>query len=200
MERDVGNIRVRNVGTIGGNLCFADPHSDPATYLIAAGAHLIARRGRRRAAGDRDRGVRSRAVPECARRRGAARRRRGSGAVTGVGDRPSQDVVPRAPGDHGRGERDRSAMAGSPRPARGRLGRRAHRCGLRAAERVLVGARRERARRPAARCSSRRPQPTRRSRSPTPTARSRYKRQLVRVLVGRCARQAVAEASDQAAG
>ena len=31
MERDVGNLRVRNVGTIGGNLCFADPHSDPAT-------------------------------------------------------------------------------------------------------------------------------------------------------------------------
>ena len=37
MERNVGNLRVRNVGTIGGNLCFADPHSDPATYLIAAG-------------------------------------------------------------------------------------------------------------------------------------------------------------------
>jgi carbon-monoxide dehydrogenase medium subunit len=45
MERHVGNIRVRNVGTLGGNLCFADPHSDPATYLIASGARLIARRG-----------------------------------------------------------------------------------------------------------------------------------------------------------
>lgn len=45
MERRVGNIRVRNVGTIGGNLCFADPHSDPATYLIAADATLTARRG-----------------------------------------------------------------------------------------------------------------------------------------------------------
>jgi len=43
MERQVGNIRVRNVGTIGGNLCFADPHSDPATYLIAAGGRLVAR-------------------------------------------------------------------------------------------------------------------------------------------------------------
>jgi carbon-monoxide dehydrogenase medium subunit len=43
MEREVGNIRVRNVGTIGGNLCFADPHSDPATFLIAAGGSLIAR-------------------------------------------------------------------------------------------------------------------------------------------------------------
>lgn len=45
MERDVANIRVRNVGTIGGNLCFADPHSDPATYLIAAGGEVTLRRG-----------------------------------------------------------------------------------------------------------------------------------------------------------
>ncbi len=44
MERHVGNIRVRNVGTLGGNLCFADPHSDPATYLIAAGGWVTARR------------------------------------------------------------------------------------------------------------------------------------------------------------
>ena len=43
MERHVGNIRVRNVGTIGGNLCFADPHSDPATYLIAAAGSLTVR-------------------------------------------------------------------------------------------------------------------------------------------------------------
>lgn len=28
VERDVANVRVRNVGTIGGNLCFAEPHSD----------------------------------------------------------------------------------------------------------------------------------------------------------------------------
>ncbi len=45
MERHVGNLRVRNVGTIGGNLCFADPHSDPATYLIAAGGSVSVRRG-----------------------------------------------------------------------------------------------------------------------------------------------------------
>jgi carbon-monoxide dehydrogenase medium subunit len=45
MERGVGNLRVRNVGTIGGNLCFADPHSDPATYLIAAGGSVTMRRG-----------------------------------------------------------------------------------------------------------------------------------------------------------
>jgi carbon-monoxide dehydrogenase medium subunit len=38
MERAVANIRVRNVGTLGGNLAFADPHSDPATFLLAAGA------------------------------------------------------------------------------------------------------------------------------------------------------------------
>jgi len=44
MERGVGNLRVRNVGTIGGNLCFADPHSDPATYLIAAGGSVSMRR------------------------------------------------------------------------------------------------------------------------------------------------------------
>lgn len=46
MERRVGNIRVRNVGTIGGNLCFADPHSDPATYLLAAGGSLMTSSGR----------------------------------------------------------------------------------------------------------------------------------------------------------
>jgi carbon-monoxide dehydrogenase medium subunit len=33
MERDVANVRVREVGTLGGNLCFAEPHSDPGTLL-----------------------------------------------------------------------------------------------------------------------------------------------------------------------
>jgi carbon-monoxide dehydrogenase medium subunit len=37
MAAGVGNIRVRSVGTIGGNLAFAEPHSDPATLLAAAG-------------------------------------------------------------------------------------------------------------------------------------------------------------------
>lgn len=46
MERHVGNIRVRNTGTIGGNLCFADPHSDPATFLLAVGGELTLQRGR----------------------------------------------------------------------------------------------------------------------------------------------------------
>jgi len=45
MERGVGNLRVRTMGSIGGNLCFGDPHSDPATYLLAAGAMLEARQG-----------------------------------------------------------------------------------------------------------------------------------------------------------
>ncbi len=34
MERNIANIRVRNVGTVGGNLCFAEPHSDPATLFL----------------------------------------------------------------------------------------------------------------------------------------------------------------------
>lgn len=36
----VGNIRVQSTGTLGGNLCFADPQSDPATLLVAAEATL----------------------------------------------------------------------------------------------------------------------------------------------------------------
>lgn len=38
METHVANIRVRASGTLGGNLCFAEPHSDPATLLTALGA------------------------------------------------------------------------------------------------------------------------------------------------------------------
>jgi carbon-monoxide dehydrogenase medium subunit len=45
MERGVGNLRVRTMGSLGGNLCFADPHSDPATFLLAADAFVEARRG-----------------------------------------------------------------------------------------------------------------------------------------------------------
>jgi carbon-monoxide dehydrogenase medium subunit len=40
MARGVANIRVRNVGTLGGNLCFSDPHSDPATFLLALDAEV----------------------------------------------------------------------------------------------------------------------------------------------------------------
>jgi aerobic carbon-monoxide dehydrogenase medium subunit len=38
-------LRVRCMGTIGGNLCFADPHSDPATFLLATGGSLVCNRG-----------------------------------------------------------------------------------------------------------------------------------------------------------
>ncbi|PWU23266.1 MAG: carbon monoxide dehydrogenase [Candidatus Rokuibacteriota bacterium] len=45
MERRVANLRVREVGTIGGNLSFSDPHSDPATFLLALDAEVECRRG-----------------------------------------------------------------------------------------------------------------------------------------------------------
>lgn len=38
LERGVANIRVRNEGTLGGNLCFAEPHADPGILLLALGA------------------------------------------------------------------------------------------------------------------------------------------------------------------
>ena len=40
LEAAVANVRVRAAGTIGGNLCFAEPHSDPATLLTALDARL----------------------------------------------------------------------------------------------------------------------------------------------------------------
>jgi len=45
----VGNPRVRSVGTLGGNLCFAEPRSDIATVLIALDAVvcLLSARGER---------------------------------------------------------------------------------------------------------------------------------------------------------
>ncbi|GJM39730.1 MAG: dehydrogenase [Ardenticatenaceae bacterium] len=53
VESMVGNIRVRVAGTIGGNLCFAEPRSDIATLFSAwPGAHyeLVSGRGVRRVA------------------------------------------------------------------------------------------------------------------------------------------------------
>ena len=49
VARHVANVRVRNVGTLGGNLSFADPHSDPATLLLTldASVELRSPRGRR---------------------------------------------------------------------------------------------------------------------------------------------------------
>jgi carbon-monoxide dehydrogenase medium subunit len=38
VARHVANIRVRTVGTVGGNLAFADPHSDLATLFLALDA------------------------------------------------------------------------------------------------------------------------------------------------------------------
>jgi carbon-monoxide dehydrogenase medium subunit len=40
MARRVANVRVRSTGTIGGNLAFAEPHSDPATLLLASDASV----------------------------------------------------------------------------------------------------------------------------------------------------------------
>ena len=45
LEQNVANVRVRQVGTLGGNLCFAEPHADPGTLLIALGAKLVADKG-----------------------------------------------------------------------------------------------------------------------------------------------------------
>jgi len=45
MELWVANVRVRTTGTLGGNLSFADPHSDPATFLLAADARVLLGRG-----------------------------------------------------------------------------------------------------------------------------------------------------------
>ena len=42
LERNVANVRVRQAGTIGGNLCFAEPHADPGTLLLALGATMVA--------------------------------------------------------------------------------------------------------------------------------------------------------------
>jgi carbon-monoxide dehydrogenase medium subunit len=42
LEHNVANVRVRQAGTIGGNLCFAEPHADPGTLLLVAGARLMA--------------------------------------------------------------------------------------------------------------------------------------------------------------
>src|SRR5262245_38539434 len=45
LEHNVANVRVRQAGTLGGNLCFAEPHADPGTLLIALEAKMIAARG-----------------------------------------------------------------------------------------------------------------------------------------------------------
>jgi carbon-monoxide dehydrogenase medium subunit len=47
MERHLANIRIRNVGTLAGNICFAEPHADPAALLLAYGARVKAKNARR---------------------------------------------------------------------------------------------------------------------------------------------------------
>src|SRR6202790_2177361 len=42
LESQVANVRVRATGTLGGNLCFAEPHSDPATLLLVLEATVPA--------------------------------------------------------------------------------------------------------------------------------------------------------------
>lgn len=51
MAKRIGNSRVRSAGTVGGNLAFGDPHSDPATFLTALGGvvHLTDASGSDRA-------------------------------------------------------------------------------------------------------------------------------------------------------
>ena len=55
VARHVANVRVRNVGTVGGNLAFADPHSDLATLFLTLDAtvELVSPRGAARAAARR---------------------------------------------------------------------------------------------------------------------------------------------------
>lgn len=40
LERGVANLRIRSAGTLGGNLAFAEPHSDPGTLLLACDARV----------------------------------------------------------------------------------------------------------------------------------------------------------------
>jgi carbon-monoxide dehydrogenase medium subunit len=42
MAAHVANPQIRNMGTLGGNLCYADPATDPPTCLLALGARVVA--------------------------------------------------------------------------------------------------------------------------------------------------------------
>jgi carbon-monoxide dehydrogenase medium subunit len=41
LESQIANPRVRATGTLGGNLAFAEPHSDPATLLTALDSEIV---------------------------------------------------------------------------------------------------------------------------------------------------------------
>jgi CO/xanthine dehydrogenase FAD-binding subunit/aerobic-type carbon monoxide dehydrogenase small subunit (CoxS/CutS family) len=47
-ESQVANVRVRAQGTLGGNLCFNDPHSDPGTALLIYDAKVTVANGHSR--------------------------------------------------------------------------------------------------------------------------------------------------------
>ena len=96
MERQVANVRVRTVGTLAGNLCFSDPHSDPATFLLALDAEVESRRG-----DGSTRGAAAARLPRRPLRAGARARRAGAArprprAAGGPLDRAPQVRVPRA--------------------------------------------------------------------------------------------------------
>lgn len=40
LSNNIANVRVRNAGTLAGNLCFAEPNADPPAYLAAVDAKL----------------------------------------------------------------------------------------------------------------------------------------------------------------
>jgi carbon-monoxide dehydrogenase medium subunit len=40
MEKQLANVRIRNVGTLAGNLSFAEPHADPGALLLAYDARV----------------------------------------------------------------------------------------------------------------------------------------------------------------
>lgn len=48
IEGTLGNVRVRNSGTIGGNICFAEPHSDIAAVLMLLDARGLVVGGQER--------------------------------------------------------------------------------------------------------------------------------------------------------
>ena len=113
VARHVANVRVRSVGTVGGNLAFADPHSDLATLFLVFDARVrpLEPRGRARAAARR---LRARPL----RNRPARRRDPDGGAPSalagGRGGRPTEVRRPRAP--HARRRRRPDARLRTARP------------------------------------------------------------------------------------
>jgi aerobic carbon-monoxide dehydrogenase medium subunit len=188
MERRVGNIRVRNVGSIGGNLCFADPHSDPATYLIAAGASLLTSSGRLISVEDFTRGPYTTAlepsellvsvqVPPLPAGSALVHRK------MSFNERPAITVAVHVGVCDGAVERARVAV--------GSVGVAAQR--LVAAEQALVGTD---AVRPSSDALSACAETAASEAKPVEDSNGSvdYKRQLVRVVFGRCARAVLAEA------